>query len=42
MRGSALQTTVWVYCDIIKVAHRREFSSLITTQISMKMVLLAV
>lgn len=42
MRRSAIETTMSVYCDIIKVAYGQEFSSPITTQISMKMVLLAI
>jgi hypothetical protein len=42
MKGSAVLSMTSAYCDIIKLEHRCEFSSLITTRISMKMVLLAV
>jgi len=42
MKGSAVQSMMSAYCDIIQLAHLCEFSTLITTRISMKMMLLGV
>jgi len=42
MKGSSIQSVMSAYCDIIQLAYRCEFSSLITTRISMKIVLLSV
>lgn len=42
MKDSAVQSMMSAYCNVIRAGHRSEFSSLITTRISMKMVLLVV